>query len=154
MTQMQAGPARFLIVLVIIAGSAALAGPGFGLDRVSVAAPLVSSDQPALAGTVSDLIDQASALIARLYPGTMSLAEGAAGGTNYALRVTASQDGGSLALVLALDRTSDKQQIATLVWSGLPTPDLPLWMARGVFLLWTNAQGAPAVPASDEPVFV
>jgi len=154
LTQPQPGPARFLIVLVIIAGSAALAGPGFALDRVSVAAPLVSSDQPALARTVADLIDQASALIARLYPGTMSLAAGAPGSAAYALRVTASQDGGSLALVLALDRTSDKHQVATLAWSGPPTPDLPLWMARGVFLLWTNAQGAPSVPASDTPVFV
>jgi len=154
MTQGGTGPALFLIVCVILTGLLFFSSPAEALEQVSVAAPLVSSDQPELAGTVSDLVSQASVLVARLYPGAMSLAPAGTAKTDFSLHVTASQDGGSLALVLALDRTSDSQQVATLAWSGPPTPDLPLWVARGIFLLWSSARGALGAPAADAPAYV
>jgi hypothetical protein len=121
-----------------LAVCAAGAGPAGAADRISLGKPLVSADQPALAGSVSDVLDQASAVIARLYSGAMTIAPAGSGGADYTLSVIASLDKDTLSLVIGLTRTADGYKTPTLAWSAPATPDLPLWIARAVFLLWSS----------------
>src|SRR5208337_4552139 len=44
------------------------------VERVSFGKPLVSSDQAALAAGINGILDQAAAIIARLYAGTLAVA--------------------------------------------------------------------------------
>jgi len=149
------GPAAYvaLCVLLGLAFSAAAAGPAGAVDRISLEKPLVSSDQPELAASIPDLLDRAAAVIARLYPQTIRVVPAAAQ-PDYSLSVIASQDKDTLSMVIALTRTSDGQKTPTLAWSAPATPDLPLWIARAVFLLWSSSHGYLADQAAEAPVFV
>ena len=125
------------------------------VERVSFEKPLVSSDQGALAAVIDGLLDQAAGVIARLYPGTLAVTpRGGSGGSEYALSTIASQDKDSLSLVIALTRTADGTKTPTLVWSAPATPDLPLWLARAIFLLWSSFHGYLADQVMESPGFV
>jgi tetratricopeptide (TPR) repeat protein len=126
------------------------------VERISLGKPLVSSDQGTLAATIDGVLDQASAVIARLYPGAIAVVP--RGETDarpeYSLSTIASQDKDVLSLVIALTRTADGTKTPTLVWSAPATPDLPLWLARAVFLLWSSFHGYLADQAGEAPAFV
>ncbi|MGA2642234.1 MAG: tetratricopeptide repeat protein [Spirochaetia bacterium] len=135
---------------------AALAPAVSAGDRVSLEKPLVSSDKAALAAAVNGLLDQAAALIARLYPQALAVApRGSSGeGPEYSLSTIASQENDTLSLVIALTRTADGTKTPTLAWSAPATPDLPLWLARAIFLLWSSFHGYLAEQAGEPPAFV
>jgi tetratricopeptide (TPR) repeat protein len=135
---------------------AALAPAASAIERVSFDTPLVSSDQAALATEIADIFDQAAAVIARLYPGTLAVpSRGAQGGSpEYTLSTIASREKDSLSLVIALTRTADGTKTPTLVWSAPATPDLPLWLARAMYLLWSSFHGYLADQAMESPGFV
>jgi hypothetical protein len=152
------GPAFGLVLCFCLcfclALSAALPGTAGAVDRITIEKPLVSSDQPALAGTVSDLLDQAAAVIARLYSGTMIIAPAGTEKSDYSLSAIASQDKAVLSLVITLTRASDGQKTPAMAWSAPATPDLPLWIARAAFLLWSSLHGYLADQAGEAPVVV
>ena len=148
-------PTALVLVLcaILCAGLPAAAG---AVERISVEKPLVSSDQGTLAATIDGVLDQAAAVIARLYPGTFAIAPrgGADATPEYALSTVASQDKDVLSIVIALTRAADGTKTPTLAWSAPATPDLPLWMARAVFLLWSSFHGYLADQAGEPPAFV
>ncbi len=154
-------PPRLLVCLVLVAGLASAVPPraAAAAERISVEKPLVSSDQAALGDTVGNVIEQAAALIARLHPGELAIApaaagKGAAGKADYTLSTVASQEKEVVSLVIGLTRTSDGSKTPTLAWSAPATPDLPLWLARAIFLLWSSYHGYLADQASAPAVFV
>jgi hypothetical protein len=61
------------LVLCVLLGAAvpwaANAVERVAVERIVPEEPLVSSDQSELAGAITDLLDQAAGVIARLYPG-------------------------------------------------------------------------------------
>jgi hypothetical protein len=125
------------------------------IERIAPEKPLVSSEPAALGGMISDLLEQASAVIARLYPGTLVITPlGSSGQPEYTLATIASQEKGTLSLVVSLTRTSDGSKTPNLVWSAPATPELPLWLARAVFLLWSSFHGYLADQAAEPPTFV
>ncbi len=142
-----------VLCVVLCAAVPAFAGAA---ERVSFGKPLVSSDQAALAAGIDGILDQAAALIARLYPGTLEVApSGDAGtGADYTLSTIASQDKDRLSVVIALTRKADGTKTPTLAWSAPATAELPLWLARAVFLLWSSFHGYLADQAGEPPVFV
>ena len=134
---------------------AAVPRAAYAVERITPEKPLVSSDQAELAGVITDLLDQASAVIARLYPRSLVIApQGSSGATDYTLATVASREKDVLSLVVSLTRTSDGSKTPTLVWSAPLTPDMPLWLARAVFLLWGSFHGYLADQAAEPPVFV
>jgi tetratricopeptide (TPR) repeat protein len=66
----------------------------------------------------------------------------------------ASREKDVLSLVVSLTRVSDGSKTPSLVWSAPSTPELPLWLARAVFLLWSSFHGYLADQAAEPPVFV
>src|SRR5208337_4386014 len=134
----------------------ALAPAVSAVERVSFLKPLVSSDNAALAAAVNGVLDQASALIARLYPETLAVVarDSSDGSPEYSLSTIASQEKDTLSLVVALTRTSDGTKTPTLAWSAPATPDLPLWLVRAIFLLWSSFHGYLADQAGEPPAFV
>jgi len=125
------------------------------VERVSFEKPLVSSDQAPLAAGIVELLDQAAAAMTRLYPETLAVAgPGSKGGPEYTLSTIASQDKNVLSIVVALTRTADGSETPSLAWSAPPTPDLPLWLARATYLLWSSFHGYLADQADEAPAFV
>ncbi len=124
-------------------------------ELVAINAPRVSREETALATQVSDLLDQATALIGRLYPGTLEPVEpDGAKPAEYSLSTIASQDKDSLSLAISMTRIADGSKTPTLGWSGPATPDLPLWIARSAFLLWSSFHGYLSDQAAEAPAFV
>jgi len=126
------------------------------IERVAFGKPLVSSDQASLAAGINGVLDQAAAVIARLYAGTLAVAPRGSSGESaeYSLSTIASQEKDTLSLVIALTRTADGSKTPTLAWSAPATPDLPLWLARAIFLLWSSFHGYLADQAGEPPAFV
>ncbi len=125
------------------------------VERITTEKPLVSSEQAELGGVISELLDQASAVIARLYPGRLVIApQGSSARPEYTLATIASREKDVLSLVVSLTRTSDGSKTPNLVWSAPVTPEMPLWLARAVFLLWSSFHGYLADQAVEPPAFV
>jgi hypothetical protein len=147
--------AALCLVLCALASAALPPAATAAAERISVEKPLVSSDQAALGAVIRDCLDQAAALIARLYPGAMIVTTAAdPAKADYTLSTVASQDKDVVSLVIGLTRTSDGQKTPALAWSAPATPDFPLWIARAVSLLWSSYHGYLADQAAEAPVFV
>jgi uncharacterized protein YsxB (DUF464 family) len=88
-----------LCAVLCAALSAALPCTANALERVAFQKPLVSSDQAALTENIAELFDQAAAVIARLYGGTLGTlpmdAASSAGQPDYTLSTIASKENGS-----------------------------------------------------------
>ena len=161
-------PGRVSCVVLSVLFGAVLPAVVNAAERMSFQKPLVSSDQAALLAAVPDLLDQAAAVMARLYPGSLQIVPstspagtqaGAPGGApgdspEYTVSTIASQEKDTLSLVIALTRTSDGSKTPNMVWSAPVTPDLPLWIARALYLLWSSFHGYLADQAGEPPVFV
>jgi hypothetical protein len=143
------------IIISVMLLLAAAASPAAGRELLSFDKTLVSSEDPSFAPAINDAQEQAGRLIERLYGGLIGMSPaGSALTAAYSVTTVASKDKDALVVVLSLTRRSDGAQTPSLTWAGPLTADMPRWMSRALFLLWSFQKGFLAGQEAAAPVVV
>jgi tetratricopeptide (TPR) repeat protein len=138
--------AMFLAILLLGGTVAASA-----LDTVSFEAPVLDAQDRELAQLIDGLLERTRFSLATLHGDVLAVSTGA--GAPYALKTVASRDGKAITLVIVLRRVRDDVEAAPILWLAPATDDLPLFLARSIYVRWRLLSGtAPAGGAG--PVLV
>ncbi len=138
-------------LLIVVLGLSCMAPAATALDRIAFEKPILGSQEADLAKLVDAILERTRATLATLHGNVLSTSTGV--GAPYALKTVVTRDKTSFVLSAVLRRTRDDLEAAPIIWLSQPTDDLPLFIARSLFVRWSLLSGSvPGVGAT--PLFV